>query len=95
MLHQYQSHHHSNVITTVAFDMSIREMANVIFVICLQAIIPTAVSQLLETTCQKRQKQLPSSHRNISKVETALHNQKQKQAENGGEIIKTLDKKSR
>jgi len=28
-------------------------------------------------------------------VETALHNQKQKQAENGGEIIKTLDKKSR
>ena len=28
-------------------------------------------------------------------METALHNQKQKQAENGGEIIKTLDKRSR
>jgi len=28
-------------------------------------------------------------------VETAIHNQKQKRAESGGEVIKTLDKKSR
>ena len=70
----------------------------------LQAIIETAVGQLLQRTCEKRQKQLPPSHPKISKiskiakiakVETALHNQKQKQAENGGEIIKTLDKRSR
>ena len=29
------------------------------------------------------------------KVETAIHNQKQRAAQNGGEVIKTLDKKSR
>ena len=78
--------------------LPIMEMVNVIFFSQLtyrQEIIETAVSQLLQTTCQKRQKQLLSSHWKISKVETALHNQKQKQAENGGEIIKTLDKKSR
>ena len=62
-------HHHSIVITTDAFAMSIIEIGmNVIFFsqqYCLQAIIDTTVSQLLQTTCQKRQKQLPSSHPKI------------------------------
>ena len=30
-----------------------------------------------------------------TKVETAIHNQKQKRAETGGEVIKSLDKRSR
>ena len=56
--------------------------------------IITRVVAMFLATYSSKYPNLIKTHFN-PKVETAIHNQKQKRAEGGGEVIKTLDKKSR